>query len=180
MTNIFQKLSFVLTTTVLSLSVINANPINAASIIYDFEVNNLDSLDSSLVGETYSGFFEFDDSTLTGINEEFLSVSELSFNFLGVNYTETDSLFGTTAIFFNGDFLGLSFLGSSLDGGFLQLEEAYFMYFSLEGEITGEITGDITYTLSQNTPKSIPEPTAVFSLLALGAIGSIRILKKGR
>ena len=106
MTNIFQKLSFVVTTTVLSLSVINANPINAASIIYDFEVNNLDS---SLVGETYSGFFEFDDSTLTGINEEFLSVSELSFNFLGVNYTETDSLYDTEAIFFNGDFLGLSF-----------------------------------------------------------------------
>jgi hypothetical protein len=175
MTNIFQKLSFVVTTTVLSLSVINANPINAASIIYDFEVNNLNNLDGSLVGETYSGFFEFDDSTLTGINKEFLFVSELSFNFLGVNYTETDSLFDTKAIFVNGDFLGLSFFNSSLDGGLLRLQEADFMYSNVEFVI-----GDITYTLSQNTPKSIPEPTAVFSLLALGAIGSIRILKKGR
>lgn len=175
MTNIFQKLSFVVTTTVLSLSVINANPINAASIIYDFEVNNLYG---SLVGETYSGFFEFDDSTLTGINEEFLSVSELSFNFLGVNYTETDSLYDTEAIFFNGDFLGLSFYADefSFVTGFFEVEEAYFIY-NIEA---GVGTGDITYTLSQNTPKSIPEPTAVFSLLALGAIGSIRILKKGR
>ncbi|NEN90926.1 MAG: PEP-CTERM sorting domain-containing protein, partial [Okeania sp. SIO3H1] len=75
MTNIFQKLSFVATSAVLSLSVINANPVNAASIIYDFEV----SIDSGVLdGETYSGFFEFDDSALTGIGEEFLSVSKLS------------------------------------------------------------------------------------------------------
>ena len=172
MTNIFQKLSFVVTTTVLSLSVINANPINAASITYDFEVNNIVS--GSLVGETYSGFFEYDDSTLTGNNEESLSVSALSFNFLGVNYTE-DSLSGTEAIFDNGDFSGLNFAGT-VDGSFLQLTEGNFTFVTFPSGFPDFSTGDITYT---NTT-TIPEPTAVFSLLALGAMGSIRILKKGR
>jgi len=175
MTNIFQKLSFVVTTTVLSLSVINANPINAASITYDFEVNNI--VGGFLVGETYSGFFEFDNSTLTGNNEESLSVSELSFNFLGVNYTE-DSLSGTQAIFDNGDFLGLRFFGMLDDSMFsmLKLQENDFTYATISGLDLIASSGDITYT---NTT-TIPEPTAVFSLLALGAIGSIRILKKGR
>ena len=174
MTNIFQKLSFVVTTTVLSLSVINANPINAASITYDFEVNNI--VGGSLVGETYSGFFEFDNSTstLTGNNEESFSVSELSFNFLGVNYTE-DSLSGIQAIFDNGDFLGLSFFGM-LNGSMLKLQKGDFTFATISGSDLMASTGDITYT---NTT-TIPEPTAVFSLLALGAIGSIRILKKGR
>ena len=174
MTNIFQKLSFVVTTTVLSLSVINANPINAASITYDFEVNNI--VGGSLVGETYSGFFEFDNSTstLTGNNEESFSVSELSFNFLGVNYTE-DSLSGTQAIFDNGEFSGLSFFGM-LDGSMLKLRKDQFTFATISGSGLMASTGDITYT---NTT-TIPEPTAVFSLLALGAIGSIRILKKGR
>ena len=175
MTNIFQKLSFVVTTTVLSLSVINANPINAASMTYDFEVN---MSAGSLLGETYSGSFEFDDSTLTEIGEESLSVSELSFNFLGVNYTE-DSLSGTQVIFDNGDFSGLRFFGM-LDSNMWQLEEDKFTFATISSSGSGfslvASTGDITYT---NTT-TIPEPTAVFSLLALGAIGSIRILKKGR
>jgi len=171
MTNIFQKLSFVVTTTVLSLSVINANPINAASITYDFEVN---VSTGSLLGDTYSGSFEFDDSTLTDVGEESLSVSELSFNLLGVNFTEASFFNPVLARFDDGDFSGLNF-AETVDGSFfLQLNEGDFTYLTLPN---GSLSrGEITYT---NTT-TIPEPTAVFSLLALGAIGSIRILKKGR
>ncbi|NEQ72486.1 MAG: PEP-CTERM sorting domain-containing protein [Okeania sp. SIO2C9] len=172
MTNIFQKLSFVATSTVLSLSVINTNPVNATSIIYDFEVT---PDFGPLVGETYSGFFEFDDSALIGSDEEFLSVSELGFNFLGVDYTETNVLADPEAVFFDGDFLGLSFSAEefSFIAGFSDLGEAWFAYDSPEG--VG--TGDITYTLRQDTPVSTPEPTAVFSLLALSAAGCSGVLK---
>ena len=49
MTNIFKKLSFVATTAVLGFTVIHANPVNAASMIYDLEV----SIDSGFLdGET--------------------------------------------------------------------------------------------------------------------------------
>lgn len=172
MTNIFQKFSLVVTSTVLSLSVINTNPVNAASIIYDFEVN-IDS--GSLVGETYSGFFEFDDFGLTGTGQEFLPVSGISFNFLGVNYTETDGF--PEAIFFDGDFLGLNFetdVEFSFLEGFFDLGEAFFTY-DLPGEGAG--AGNIAYSLRQETPTSVPEPTAVFSLLALGVAGCSGVLK---
>ncbi len=174
MTNIFQKLSFVATSAVIGLTVINANPVNAASIIYDFEV----SIDSGVLdGETYSGFFEFDDSALTGIGEEFLSVSELSFDFLDVNYTEIDGSFDPEVLFVDGEFFGLDF---STDAVFsfipdlFEPEESFFEYYIL-GEVAG--AGDIEYTLRPDTPVSTPEPTAVFSLLALGAVGGSGVLK---
>ncbi|WP_094678477.1 PEP-CTERM sorting domain-containing protein [Hydrocoleum sp. CS-953] len=174
MTNILQKLSFVATSAVLGITVINANPVNAASIIYDFEVNNLDG---SLAGETYSGYFEFDGSALTGSGEELLSVSELSFDFLGVNYTENDGIF-SDVVFLDGEFLGLDFSTDAVFSfipGLFDLGDAFFEYDTL-GEGVG--TGDIIYTLRQEPPASTPEPTAVFSLLALGAVGGSGVLKK--
>ncbi len=177
MTNIFQKLSFVATSAVLSLAVIHTNSANAASVIYDFEVNNLDG---TLAGETFSGFFEFDDSALTGIGDEFLSVSELSFDFLGVNYTENDGILSPEVLFVDGEFFGLDFSTDvvfSFLPGFFELGDAFFEY-DTPGEGVG--SGDITYTLRPDTPISVstPEPTAVFSLLALGAVGCSGVLKK--
>lgn len=140
---------------------------------YDFEV----SIDfGSLVGETYSGFFEFDDSGLRGIGEEFLSVSNTSFDFDGLNYSETDGF--PEVLFFDGDLLGLSFstAGFSFIPGFFDLNEAFFAY-DIPGQGNG--TGDVTYTLRPDTPvASTPEPTAVFSLLALGATGCSGVFKK--
>ncbi len=168
MTNLFQKFSFFATTTVLSLALIHTNPANAASIIYDFEVNNLDG---SLAGETFSGFFEFDDSNL--------SVSQFSFDFEGVNYTEDDLI--DPEVFFDGQFLGLisDVIDTDVEFSFLEAipeisEPAAFIYF-INGQ---EGAGDITYTLRPDTPVSTPEPTAVFSLLALGAAGCSGVLKK--
>ncbi|MGD1704764.1 PEP-CTERM sorting domain-containing protein [Dapis sp. BLCC M229] len=168
MTNIFQKLYFVATSAILSFAVINTNPVNAASIIYDFEV----SIDSgSLAGETYSGFFEFDDSNLL--------VSQFSLDFEGVNYTEDDLI--DPEVFFDGQFLGLitDVIDTDVEFSFLEAvpeinEPAAFIYF-IDGQ---EAAGDIEYTLRPDTPVSTPEPTAVFSLLALGAVGGSGVLKK--
>ncbi|MEM1171349.1 MAG: PEP-CTERM sorting domain-containing protein [Cyanobacteria bacterium P01_H01_bin.35] len=168
MTNLFQQISFFATSTVLSLAVINTNPANAASIIYDFEVNNLDG---SLADETYSGFLEFDDSNLL--------VSQFSFDFEGVNYTEADLIF--PEVFFDGQFLGLvaDVIDIDVEFSFLEAvpeidEPAAFIYL-IDGQ---EAAGDITYTLRPDTPVSTPEPTAVLSLLALGAVGGSGVLKK--
>ncbi|NEO41818.1 MAG: PEP-CTERM sorting domain-containing protein [Moorea sp. SIOASIH] len=147
-------------------------------MIYDFEVSIYSGF---LDGETYSGSFEFDDSGLTGIpRNEFLSVSNISFDFDGVNYTETDGLSDPKAVFFNGDFFGLSWSDDefSFVAGFFELGEAFFVY-----DIPQEFAqGDIAYTLRPDTPASTPvstpEPTALFSLLALGATGCSGVLKK--
>ncbi|NET17667.1 MAG: PEP-CTERM sorting domain-containing protein, partial [Okeania sp. SIO1H6] len=168
MTNIFQKLSFIATTTVLSIAVIHTNPASAASIIYDFEVNNLDGF---LAGETYSGFLEFDDSNL--------SVSQFSFDFEGVNYTEANLI--DPEVLFDDQFLGLitDVIDTDVEFSFTEAdpeisEPATFIYL-IDGQEAG---GDITYTLRQESPVSTPEPTAVFSLLALGAAGCSGVLKK--
>ncbi|NEO61561.1 MAG: PEP-CTERM sorting domain-containing protein [Moorea sp. SIO4G2] len=177
MTNILKKLSFVATSAVLCFTVIHANPVNAASIIYDLEV----SIDSGFLdGETYSGFFEFDDSGLTGIDEEFLSVSNISFDFDGVNYTETDGLSDPEAVFFDGDFLGLSWSDDefSFIAGFFELGEAFFAYDIPQGAGAGDIAYTLRPDTPVSTPASTPEPTAVFSLLALGATGCSGVLKK--
>lgn len=173
MTNIFQKFTFVATSTIISFAVINTNFVNAASIIYDFEVNNLDG---SLAGETFSGFFEFDDSGLTGMGDESLSVSQINFDFLGVNYTETDGF--SVAVFFDGEFLGLDFTTDvefSFVQGLFDVGEAFFAYNIPE---LGDGAGDITYTLRPEAPTSVPEPTAIFGLLALGVTGCNSLLKK--
>ncbi|MDJ0598374.1 MAG: PEP-CTERM sorting domain-containing protein [Crocosphaera sp.] len=158
MTNLFNKFALMSASTFLCLTV----PVHAASITYNFEV----SIDSgSLAGETYTGSFIFDDSGLTGIGDEFLSVSRISFDFDGVNYTETDDSFGPEVLFFDGDFLGLSFSTDaefSLIPGFFELEEALFSY-NLPGQVDG--AGDVNYNL-------VPEPLTILgTVTALGLGG---------
>ncbi len=161
MTNLFQKFAFVTASTVVGMAVINSNPVHAASISYDVEVI-IDS--GSLTGETYTGFFTFDDSRLTGIGEEFLSVSQISFDFNGVNYTETDDFFGPEVLFFDGDFLGLSFSTDaefSFIPGFFDLEESFFSY-NISGEVDG--AGDINYNL-------VPEPLTILGTMTALSFG---------
>ncbi|MDJ0662459.1 MAG: PEP-CTERM sorting domain-containing protein [Crocosphaera sp.] len=160
MTRLFNKFSFFATSTVLSLTVINANPVNAALINYDIEV----TIDSGfLAGETYFGSFQFEDSGLIGIDEEFLSVSAISFNFNGTNYTETDGF--PEVVFFDGEFLGLSFSTDakfSFIPGFFDLSEAYFTY-DIPGEMNG--VGDINYSL-------VPEPLTILGAMTALGLGS--------
>ena len=84
-----------------------ALPATAASITYDFTVT---PDVGPLLGESYSGSFTFDDSTLIGFDAEFITVDSLSFSFLGVDYTEADGALGEPEVaFFDGSFLGLGF-----------------------------------------------------------------------
>lgn len=161
MTNLLHKFSFVTATTVISFAVINSHPVNAALITYNFEV----SIDSGfLEDQNFSGSFQFDDSGLTGIDEEFLSVSHLNFEFDGVNYTETDGV--AEVVFFDGDFLGLSFSTPaefSFIPGFFELGEAFFAY-NLPGEVDG--TGDINYN-------PVPEPLTILGTMTALGFGSL-------
>ncbi len=149
--------------------VLTATSVQAATITYDFTV----SVDSGpLLGNEYSGVLSFDDSGLSGSGEEFLAVDNLEFSFEGVDYTETD---GTPEVlFFNGDFLGLSWSADdfSFIPGFFELSEAYFAY----DVDSGAGAGDISYMLFDDT--TTPEPTGVVSLLALGIFGLGSLVKQ--
>ena len=153
-----------------------AVPANAASVIYDFEVNNLDGL---LMGETFTGFFEFDDSGLAGSGDEFLTVTDLSFNFINdVEFTEAD---GTPEVLFvDGDFFGLEFSTDaffSFVPGFFDLSDAFFSY-DVSGQGSG--FGDVVYTLRDDSGVSVPEPASALALLVVGALGASSTLRHKR
>lgn len=175
--NTFSSLAFA--AVAISLTTININQVNAATITYDITVNNLDG---SLSGESFTGNFSFDDANLIGSGSEFLTVFDLSFDFLGTTYTENDSnyVLGAEAEFFDREFLGLSYstdVEFSFVPGFLSLNDSFFAYDFGSGD---NGTGDIVYTLQTSNPEpnSIPEPVTIIGLLTTFALGStMRITK---
>lgn len=162
-----------LATIATSLTTIAIEQVNAATLTYDLEVNNLDG---SLSGDSFTGSFSFDDDSLEGSGDEFVSVDNLSFDFLGTTYTENDdnSAFGAEASFFDGEFLGLSYstdVEFSFVPGFFSLSDSFFAY-DLDSGNNG--TGDITYTLRPSNP--VPEPATIIGLLSTVVLGiSMRI-----
>lgn len=136
--------------------------VQAATVTYTFN-GTLDS--GALNGESYSGSFSFDNSLLTGIDDEYLTISNLYFNFLGSDFSIADADNDPEAVFFDGEFLGLSYVVSNFDPsfsfipGFFELDEASFAYTPVAGN-SG--FGSINYQV-------VPEPfTILGSLSALG------------
>ncbi|MEM8780319.1 MAG: PEP-CTERM sorting domain-containing protein [Cyanobacteria bacterium P01_G01_bin.49] len=181
----FQKVAVASASAVFSLVATNVNPTQAATVFYDFMVS-ID--DGPLLGETYEGSFEYDDSSLVGSGAEVAPVSSFAFDFSGINYTETD-VPGASVEFSEGSFQGLSLslgeIPSDAPPAFTFVpgfagEDPLFAYDS--GEVG---TGGITYTLGTVNPPNpdpgpttVPEPATGIALLTLAAFGVIPRLKK--
>ena len=117
----------------------------------------------ALSGEAYAGQFTFDDAALTGLGDELLPVSRLSFNFLGNAFNQTTSAAPPVVTFRDGNFLGLSFNvntftpGFALIPGFLDVTRSYFSYDNGTGNAG---FGSLTYTVS-----TVPEPEILILML---------------
>lgn len=161
--------SFAIATIALGFVTINTDQATAVTLTYDITVNNLGG---SLSGNEFTGNFSFDDAALVGTSSEFISVSDLSFNFQGVTFTENDDSFANAGIeFFNGEFLGLSYstdVQFSFAPGFFSSSESFFAYDLGSGDVG---TGDITYTL-RTSPNPIPEPATIIGLLTTAILGN--------
>ncbi len=95
--SIYQKLALATAGTVLSLAVMETPSVQAAIITYDFTVN---ITSGSLLGNSYTGFFSYDDSKPSGLADEppllpYFAPSDLSFEFLGKTYTENNLQYRT-------------------------------------------------------------------------------------
>ena len=96
----------------ISVAAVGAKPTQAALVNYGFTV---DATSGKNPGQYY-GSFQYEDSTLTGIGEETLGISNglsISFDYLGTQYTETsdfDYPLSPVVSFRNGNLLGLSYL----------------------------------------------------------------------
>ncbi len=157
----------ILTGAVASAIALSSTSAVAATLTYDFDVA-IDSGD--LFGETFSGSFSFDDLSVTGSDEEFIAVDSLSFDYLGVEYTEADGF--AEAVFFDGDFLGLEFAAAdfSFIPGLFDLSEAFFAY---DGDEIGG-AGDIDYTLRTGDPVKTPEPAGLLAIAMIGGAMACR------
>lgn len=130
----------------------------------------------SLIGESFTGNFSFDDLGLTGIDLEIRGVTSLSLNFLGTTYTVGNADSMPDVSFLNGSFLGLSYsvttstLGFTVIPGFSDTSDAYIAYDKLSG---GNIAdGQSGYGSIVYLP--VPEPESYAMLLAgLGLMGVV-------
>lgn len=113
----------------------------------------------SLVGETYSGLFSFDDAGLIGTDIEYLTVSSFSMLFNSTAYTLADELATTEAAFDSGNFLGMTFSAANFTfiPGFVDTSDAFLAL--------DDGTGSVIYA-------PVPEPSGWMLMMAgLGLVG---------
>ncbi|MDJ0519982.1 MAG: hypothetical protein QNJ74_28230 [Trichodesmium sp. MO_231.B1] len=149
------------------------------TITEDSRIPVQEGFSNSLVNRTFDGSLTYYSLGSTGEGEESFSVSDISFRFLGTNYTnedDTEFMFGSPfsgpeVLFSDGELLGLSF-----DTGFLSLYKDSFDFNE-----DGGVRGSVEYTLPQasqaSAPTSVPEPSAIFGLLVFSAMGYSSKLK---
>lgn len=174
MDGIYQKIA-VATVSALSLVAIETNEVVAATVTYDFTAEiTRDVTGSSLEGQKFEGFFSYDDSMLTGIGQESLGGAagvvngvKVSFNFLGVTYTEALQ---------KGDYpvVDVRFVDGKVDSfKYYFFDNHENTWFLLGGNhntnVSSSSVGQVSYTLRQEATTPVPEPlTLLGSVAALG------------
>jgi hypothetical protein len=153
----------------LGVGTLAGTPAFSDTVSFEFIV---DIVSGELVGDTFTGRFSYDGDAVTGVEDEFVALSSLRFDFQGQAYGLDD---GTAeAAFFDGDFLGLSYSvdfpardAFSFLPGFFDLDEAFFAYEAPGGDGIGAIA----YTV-------VPLPGALL-LFASGVLGVFGIRRHG-
>lgn len=140
------------------------SPAQAAIQTYNFS-GAIDS--GSLLGQSYSGNFSFDDAALTDVGTEWLSVGSLAMIFMGNAYTQADVAAGADVEvgYQDGAFLGLSYSVDtaahpfSFVPGTSNVSDAFFAY--------DNGAGYVNYALAP-----VPEAETYAMMLAgLGLVG---------
>jgi hypothetical protein len=137
--------------------------------------------DGPLVGQAFSGSFEFDASGVTPVFEGDLPLTSFSMLLFGQSYTLASADAGTVpvAAFYEGSLLGLSYVdvdapdlllrpAVSLVPGFIGIGDAYLSYVTAP-DINGVSAGFGSYSVAV-----VPEPAAVLLMLAgLAVVGGM-------
>ena len=178
MKNNLQQLALTISSLLISIAIVDARPAEAVDFKFNGEVDS-----GALAGEKFNGSFSYDESLVTGtgdfFSQEYITVSNIEFNFLNSTFTEAN---GIPEVAFDGNnLMGLSFnvnnatagniqLDFSFVPGFTDISESYFTYSPTTGNGG---TGFVTFTEQIDVPQPIPEPTTILgTTLALG-LGSV-------
>ncbi len=182
----------------LNYGVLGIRPARSATLVYDFTV---DITQGILVGESFSGWFSFDETRFTGMGTEVFNVSndnlKIEFSFLGKFFTEADEsfeLFGRTlpvpnVTFQDGILQGLSYRVDENRGNNQVPIPDPVIDFTFSGFGFGY--RDLNDDIFENNPiayqfreriamNSIPEPNMILGLLAVGAASFLASRSRSR
>ena len=135
--------------------------------------------DGPLVGQPFAGSFEFDASSVTPAFAGDLLLSAFSMVLAGQTYTLASADTPPVAVYFDGSFLGLSYVDNdsanavlrpfvALVPGFLSLGGAYLAYDQSSDPNAG-LAGFGSFSVAV-----VPEPAAMLLMLAgLGVVGGV-------
>ncbi len=135
--------------------------------------------DGPLVGQAFAGSFEFDASSVTSAFTGDLPVSAFSLLLFSQTYTLASADATPVAVYFEGSFLGLSYVDAdavnpltrpfvALVPGFLSLGDAYLAYDQSADPGAG-LAGYGSFSVTV-----VPEPAALLLMLAgLGVVGGM-------
>ena len=135
--------------------------------------------DGPLVGQPFSGSFEFDASSVTPTFDGTLPLSAFSMLLFGQNYTLASADAAPVAVYFEGSLLGLSYIDAdaanpllrpfvALVPGFVSLADAYLAYDQSSDPGAG-LAGYGSFSVAV-----VPEPATLLLMLAgLGAVGGV-------
>ncbi len=178
----------------LSLVLTDANPAQAAIITYDFSVDIKEGL---LTGNTYTGFFSYDDESQPvgfGYGSEEFFLTDFEFNFNGREYTLNDPSVATGGLqavrrpfFVSGNFnpaiKPTLVVGTETDGAFGSRDWFFGSSvfapgqneFQYRQDSPNAYRGDVTYV--SRVPVAVPEPEGGVALTLVG-LGMFLTTKK--
>jgi hypothetical protein len=204
--NIFQKFTVAAASVALSFTVVKSSPPRAATITYDFTTNLKSGYFLTIASELgipdeqepVSGFFSYDDSTLTGTGVERLGKSEglvasLNSPFGTVSPLESPELNIPFFVTFNnrelvgltGFFPTVPFSSSSPNFEIFRINEQqvsndYSVRLSPFKTVSGSLSGNVQYSLQDvdGTPTPVPEPTTALGTCLFGLAGLVKLVKQ--
>ncbi|MEG3837247.1 hypothetical protein QUA46_12305 [Microcoleus sp. MON2_D6] len=177
----------------------------AATITGTIKVNVVNVNDPDFAGRVYTGDFAYDDTHLTKVGEEVMTINDriipgllsLNFRFLDfadgltpVTYTASDDLNFPDApvlAFENGIPSQFGFqVAPGNDGGvwggnngFMFVDPGTFFFVLRNGTVSGN--GGVTLEINESPPTAVPENASPFaSLLAFLGLGGVHLWRKSK
>jgi len=180
MANVSKKLAVTTAGVVLSFTAMEANPVQAAVITFDFTITETPAYGGApILNEPLSGFYSYDDSTTPAILQPGFPpkfpLIDFDFNFLGDEFSVSDLVQGAG---YGGSTTGLLTVGFKVEDDTVRSQFVFVDNNFFGNPRQGSsITGSVTYS-QRTSPTPVPEPATLGGLCALG-LSSIFLKKKG-